>query len=93
MLAALPLAEKVPTHTVMLDIPYPLLEQIRLLIAAHRGELESEQFAADVTATVRFTVAGLPAFQSALGEISHGQLEAVIIETNPATIMPLKRPG
>lgn len=90
VLAALPLAAKVPTHTVMLEVPYPLLEQVRLLIAAYEGELLDEAFAAEVTVSVRFMVASFPGFQSALGELSHGQLEPMILETNPATIMPLR---
>ncbi|MEZ4515891.1 MAG: YigZ family protein [Chloroflexota bacterium] len=89
VLAALPLAEKVATHIVMVDVPYPLLEQVRLLVAAHQGQILDEQFAADVTVTAQFTVDAFPEFQAALGELSHGQLEALIVGTNPATIFPL----
>lgn len=90
VLVALPLAAKVPTHTIMLDAPYALLEQVRLLIAAHRGQILEESFAGDVTLTVRFTADAFDGFQDALRELSHGQREAVIIETNPATIMPVE---
>ena len=34
---AVPRAEKVPTHTVMLDLPYRLFERLRLLVPAHSG--------------------------------------------------------
>lgn len=88
-LAIAPRAEKVPTHTVMIAIPYPLFEQVRLLVVARHGLILDETFAADVTLTARFTLASFPAFQDALRELSHGSLAAEIVETNEATIMPL----
>ncbi|NIP51030.1 MAG: DUF1949 domain-containing protein, partial [Phycisphaerae bacterium] len=51
-----PRAEKVPTHTVMLATPYPLFEQVKLLIEAENGRILDETFAADVTLTIQFTV-------------------------------------
>ncbi len=89
VLATLPLAEKVATQTVMLDVPYPLLEQVRLLISAEHGTLLDERFAAEITMTARFRVEHVPGFEAALSELSHGRLEAVVVETNPATIMPV----
>jgi hypothetical protein len=50
-----------------------------------------EDFAADVTLTARFAVEDFPIFQAALGTLSNGQLQAEIVETNEATIMPLER--
>lgn len=91
VIAQAPKAEKVPTHTVMLAYPYSYVEQIRRLVAAHNGRLLDETYAADVTATVQFTVARFPAFQSDLQELSHGSLQAEVVETNEATIMPLGR--
>jgi len=89
VLAVLPLAEKVPTHTVMLALPYTHLERIRLLVAANDGRILEEEFAADITLTAQFTVAQFPIFQAALQEMTHGGLAAEIVETNEATIMPL----
>lgn len=89
VLDVLPRAEKVPTHTVTAVIPYPLLEQARLLVEKWNGRLLDEQFAADVTMTAQFTTAALPHFQTDLRELSRGQIEAEIIETNEETIMPL----
>jgi uncharacterized YigZ family protein len=89
VLAVLPRAEKVPTHTVMLAVPYPYFERVRLAVAEHQGQILDEDFAADVTVTARFAVEHLPAFQAALQELSNGQLEAEIIESDEATIMPL----
>ena len=74
-------AEKVLTHTVMVGLPYALFEQVRLLAAASGGEILDQDFAAEVTITIRFPVERLPAFQDALLELSSGSLQAEIIET------------
>ncbi|MFN2108131.1 MAG: YigZ family protein [Anaerolineae bacterium] len=92
VLRALPLAERVPTHTVMAAVPYNLFEQTRLLVAEHRGEILGETFAGDVTLTARFPVKHFPGFQAALQELSAGRVEAEIVETDDATIMPVKAP-
>lgn len=93
VLAIVPRAEKVPTHTVMVAVPYNYVERMRLLAAEYGGQIEDEEFAADVTFTIQFTVERFPAFQEALNEMSHGSLAAEIIETNEATIMPLGERG
>jgi uncharacterized YigZ family protein len=89
VLDALPRAEKVPTHTVLVVTEYPFFERVRLAVEAHRGEILDEEFAADVTVTARFPVERVPAFQEALQELSNGTIEAVIVATDPSTIMPL----
>ena len=89
VLAVLPRAEKVPSHTVMMAMPYNMYERVKLLVEGQHGRILDEDFAADVTITALFVVDRFPAFQEALRELSHGRLEAEIIETNPETIMPL----
>lgn len=89
VLAILPLAEKVPTHTVMLALPYNLFEQVKLLVEKWNGRVLDEEFAADITLTCQFTTTAFPSFQDDLRELSSGTLQAEIIETNPETIMPL----
>ncbi len=93
VLDLLPRAEKVPTHTVLIPTPYPFFERVRLAVDAHRGEILEEEFAADVTVTARFPVQRVPAFQDALQELSNGVIEAHIVGTDPATIMPLPPDG
>ena len=93
VLEILPRAEKVPTHTVMMAVPYPYFERVRLTIAAHHGRILDEDFAADVTVTARFAIEHLPVFQDALREMSRGGLKAQIIETDEATIMPIAGQG
>lgn len=89
VLEAVPRAEKVPTHEVMLAVPYHLFEQVKLLIEAHKGQIMDETFAADITLVVQFTVEQFPAFQEALQTLSHGTLAAEIFETNEDTIFPI----
>lgn len=89
VLAVLPRGQRVNVHTVMLALPYNWLERLRLLVAAHGGQVLEESFAADITLTARFPVQKFPGFQAALGENSHGSLQAEIIATEPM-IVPLE---
>jgi uncharacterized YigZ family protein len=89
VLDVLPRAVKVPTHTVVIVMPYSYFERVRLLVAAHHGVIQDEDFAAEVTVTARFTVEHFPVFQTVLREMSGGTIEADVIETNEATIMPV----
>ena len=79
---AAPRAQKVLAHTVMLELPYRLLERLRLLVRAQQGEILDETFGEQITLTARFPVERLDAFQHALGEVSNGALQAEIMETN-----------
>jgi uncharacterized YigZ family protein len=85
-LAITPRAERVPVYIVMLAASYSWFERLRLLIAAHNGELLEQDFAADVTLTARFPVEHFPAFQEALGQASHGSLTAEVIGTETAIV-------
>ena len=74
-------------------MPYNLFERIRRLMTAHHGQVLDEDFGADVMMTAQFIVEDLPPFQHALREMSNGTLQAEIVETNQATIMPLDTGG
>ena len=69
------------THMALLAIPYNLLERIRLLVSRQRGQVLSEDFAADITLTLQFPVDSFDAFQTDLRELSAGKLQAEVIET------------
>ena len=86
---AVPRAEKVPTHTVMVALPYSHFERIELIVNEHHGKILDKDFGADVTLTIQFVVNKFSAFQTALSEMTHGSITAEIIETNEATIMPI----
>ncbi|MFO7661733.1 MAG: YigZ family protein [Chloroflexota bacterium] len=89
VLAVVPRAEKVLTCTVMVSTPYSLLERVRQLIEAHGGVLIEETFAGEITQVVRFPEAMFSRFQTALGELSQGQLAAVVVVTGEWTLMPV----
>jgi uncharacterized YigZ family protein len=73
---------RVLAHTIMIAIPYNLLERVRLLAARQHAEILGEDFAADITITSRIPVASFVSFQNELRELSAGKIQAEIIETN-----------
>jgi len=83
---AVPRARRIPVHLVMLALPYPLLERVRLLAGKHHGEIIHEAFAADVTMTLRFPLDECASFQNALQEISAGSLHGEVIETTEMSV-------
>ncbi len=89
VLEVLPLAEKVPTFTVMIAVPYPLFDQTRLLVKKYDGKTLDEDFAADVTITAQFLQEKVDLFNQELSELSRGAIQAEVIESNPETIMPI----
>jgi uncharacterized YigZ family protein len=89
VLAITPRAVKVPTHTAAMSLPYSRFEPVRQLVDAHGGRVVKEDFGTDVTVTAQFAVECFPGFQAALRELSSGCLQAVIVETNEATIVPI----
>jgi uncharacterized YigZ family protein len=79
---SVPRAKKMQVHVAMLGLPYHLLERIRLMVGRHNGAILGEDFAADITMTVRFPVESFAGFQTDLLQLSSGSLQAEIIETN-----------
>jgi uncharacterized YigZ family protein len=77
-----PRAHKIQVHVVMLAMPYNLLERLRLLVGRHAGTILGEDFAADITMTMRFPLENFRAFQTDLQQLSSGSLQAEIIETS-----------
>lgn len=86
VVAAVPRAEKAMAHTLLLVVPYALLERIRLLAAAQGGEILDEEFTADVMLSLRFRVEKFAAFEAGLQELSAGQLSAEVVETSDILI-------
>lgn len=88
VLGALPRAERVPTHTVLVAVPYSTFERVRLAVSVHGGDILAEDFAGDVTVTARLPVERFPAFERALQELSSGRFDAVVVESGD-TLMPV----
>jgi uncharacterized YigZ family protein len=86
VLEVVPRAEKAPLHTIMLAIPYPDFERVRLLVEAHKGAIINETFGVDVTLTARFGINQFLGFETAIQELSRGAWGAEIIETEDAIV-------
>lgn len=73
--------KRIRVHVIMLAAPYNFLERLRLLASKHKGIVDGEDFAADVTMTLRLPHDHLAEFSAELQEISAGALRAEVIET------------
>jgi uncharacterized YigZ family protein len=83
-------AIKLATHTILVELPYPLLELGRRLVGHCQGKIEKEEFSDSVLLTCVFPVSAYDAFVNQLRELSNGQIEPLIVETNPNTIFPIE---
>ena len=84
-------AERVPTHTVMVELAYSQLERARRLVAAHHGQLLDEDFTSRISCSPPASLSSsLPAFQAGLTELTSGAGHAEIIESGEVLI-PLDR--
>lgn len=90
VLAILPRAERVPTHTVMMAVAYPFFERLRLIVTEHHGVILDQDFGTDVTISARFPVELFQDFQKDLSELTRGAVQAEIIDTNLDTILPIE---
>ncbi len=79
-LEVLPRSERVERKTFLLELPYPLFERARLLVAAHHGTIAGEEFGANVLLTLVFAVDDIAPFEQALRELSAGRLELAPVE-------------
>lgn len=73
-LEQLPRTERVERKTFLLELPYPLFEQVKRLVLAHHGAVDGEEFGADVLLTLTFAVDDVLPFSEALRELSAGRL-------------------
>jgi uncharacterized YigZ family protein len=76
VLAEMPRSVRVEKRTVELTVPYSLYEQIKHLVGEHDGEVDTEDFAADVTVRATFAVDRLPGFEAALAEATSGTVKS-----------------
>jgi putative IMPACT (imprinted ancient) family translation regulator len=74
-------ARRQQVQVAMLTLPYNLLERVRLLVVKHHGNILDEEFAADVTMTLRVPIENAPGLQADLSELSAGTLRIEPIET------------
>jgi uncharacterized YigZ family protein len=79
-LEVLPRTERVERRTFLLELPYPLFERVKLLVAAHHGAVQGEEFGANVLLTLVLAVDDVEPFRGALRELSAGQLDILAVE-------------
>lgn len=79
-LADLPTEYNIVKKMLGLEVPYPLFEQIKRLIAEHNGTIEDETFAADVTLIIKMPEDDIPAFTPALTELTNGRVEPLLLD-------------
>jgi len=89
VLKATPLARKVPTLDILLNLPYRLFEQVQLLAEKQHAIFLEKDFGAEVSLLLRFREEDWLAFLPALDALSNGSLSPEIVAQNPATIMPI----
>ena len=68
---------KVEKRLLGLELPYSLYNIVKRLIATHRGEIQEEEFTAQVMIIVRFTVDDLAPFTEALQERTSAQVSVL----------------
>ena len=74
-------ARRQQVQVAMLALPYNLLERVRILVGRHHGDILDEEFAVDVTITLRIPIENTTDFQADLSELSAGSLRIEPIET------------
>jgi uncharacterized YigZ family protein len=89
VLAVLPRAEKVFTQQVMVVFPYTYVDRIRQLVDQYQGRIESQDYGADVSLVVRFREGVYERFSQDLQNLTRGTVQAIIIDSDPNTIMPM----
>jgi len=73
-------ARRQQVQIAMLALPYNLLERVRILVNKYQGDILEEDFAADITMTLRFPIVNSDRFQADLSELSAGTLQLETIE-------------
>lgn len=73
-LAALPRTERIERCSGQLTVPYALYERVKMLVEAHSGAIDKEDFGGEVDLRVVFPVDSCSGFDAALAELSAGRL-------------------
>jgi uncharacterized YigZ family protein len=88
-LVLLPKARKIATCTVLVVLQYTFLERLRQIAKKQQAIILEENFAADITATIQLPVENYEPFRQALINLTSATAQIEMIESNPATILPL----
>ncbi|HRJ75433.1 MAG TPA: DUF1949 domain-containing protein [Anaerolineales bacterium] len=69
-----------------MNIPYNLLERLRLLVIKHHGSIVGEEYAEDIKIKLQVRQEAFESFQSDLRELSAGKVQAKVIESKEEII-------
>lgn len=81
-IAALEIEEKVLRKTIGLDVPYHLYERVKRLLNDYKIELVEEEFGTDVLMVLRIPEANLPSFTETMLNLSAGQMQPTLFESD-----------
>jgi len=79
---------RVAVYIAVAVIPYNLLERVRLLVIDQRGIILGEEYAGDITLSLQIPTTLFDAFQSKLGDLSAGRVQAETTESRQV-ILPV----
>ena len=82
-LAALPVDLLIERWYIGVSIPYSLYKRLKLLLAAHRAEIDGEEFDTEVTVYAYLPADQLDALTGALQELTSGQVAPVLLDATP----------
>jgi len=77
--------EKIEKLTLGIELPYNLFEQTKLLIEAHNGVIDDEDFGAEVMIMATFPESDVSEFSDALRELSAGRVQPIMIDADDDT--------
>jgi uncharacterized YigZ family protein len=81
-----PRALKIPTYTVMMELPYSFYERVHSGIKDFYGEILEESFSSEVVISARFPVDNLSDFRAYVQNFSRGELNLLILEETESII-------
>jgi uncharacterized YigZ family protein len=81
-LAALPVEMKIEKHYVGITLAYTFYERLKLLLADHHAEIDSEEFDAEVTVYAYLPIDQLDSLTSALQNLTAGQVAPIVLDAS-----------
>jgi uncharacterized YigZ family protein len=79
-LAALPVEMKIEKCYVGVSIPYTFYERLKMIATDHHGEIDSEEFDAEVTVYLYFPIDQLESFTAAVRNLTAGQVSPLLLD-------------
>lgn len=78
--AALPVEMKIEKRYVGVSIPYSFYERLKLMVTEHHGEIDGEEFDAEVTVYVVLPLDQLDSFTAAIRNMTAGQISPLVLD-------------